>query len=98
MDEEAAGREIAHVATEIALASLLRAVIGEVVFTEDRAEFRRRLAALEAAAVDSLGERKFWEKADDQTNELVKDIAQGFVSKVIASIIHPDDAPGHKRS
>jgi len=56
-------------------------------------EFRRRLAAFEANAVDSLPAEKFWENADDQANDLVKALAQGFITKVIASIIHPDDAP-----
>jgi len=46
MDEEAAGREIDRVATDIALASILRALIDEA--TDDRSEFRRRLAAFEA--------------------------------------------------
>jgi hypothetical protein len=36
MDEEAAGREIDRVATDIALASILRALIGEVFATDDR--------------------------------------------------------------
>ena len=48
MDEEAAGREIDRVATDIALASILRDLIGEVFATDDRSEFRRRLAAFEA--------------------------------------------------
>ena len=94
MDEEAAGREIDRIATDIALASILRALIGEVFATDSRSEFRRRLSTFEANAVDRLPER-FWENADDQTNEIARDVAQAFISKVIGSIIHPDDAPGN---
>ena len=56
-------------------------------------EFRRRLAAFEANAVDSLPAEKFWENADDQANDLVKALAQGFITKVIASVRRATNDP-----
>ena len=90
MDEQQ--RRAHEIAAQIALAELLRTVIAEVFFTADREEFRKRLAHIEALSIDGLARRKLWPKANEETEKYVKAAAEGWISTIIGSILHPDDA------
>jgi hypothetical protein len=78
-------------AMQIATAELLRLVLGEVCFHEDRQEFKKRLSILEDAAVASLNSRTHFQSANAETESYIKDAASGFVTRLIASIKHPTD-------
>lgn len=78
-------------AMQIATAELLRLVIGELCFVDDRQEFKKRLSRLEDAAVTSLHYRTHFKDANAESEAYIKDAASGFVSRLIASIKHPSD-------
>jgi hypothetical protein len=78
-------------AMQIATAELLRLVIGELCFDDNRLKFRTRLAALEDAANKSFHSRRHFPQANDETEEYMKEAACGFVTRLIASIKHPTD-------
>ncbi|MBZ9873495.1 hypothetical protein LB542_21930 [Mesorhizobium sp. BR1-1-9] len=82
------------VAGNLALLELLRIVIGEICFSTDPAEFRRRARAFEEAAVRSLSGRTHFEKANQATETYIKEAACAQVTKIMASIRHPQDAGG----
>ena len=82
------------IAAQTALMVLLRAVIAEAFFHPDRAEFRRRLAALEQSAVDTITNEPLWPGADAVTLDYLRGAASGWISRSIAGILHPQDRAG----
>ncbi len=89
-DEQTARAE--DLAMQIAMAELLRLVLGELAFDEDRKKFRQKLSGLEEAANISLRSRCHFPSANNATEEYVKEAACGYVSRLIGSIKHPEDS------
>lgn len=81
----------ADIATQLALIELVRIAIAEISFTPDRAEFRRRIEAIERTAVDGLTNRRIFPQANDATENLIKEQASTTVTKILTSIRHRDD-------
>lgn len=77
------------IAQQIALAEMVRFVIGEVFFDRDPQVFRRRLAAIDQGLITSLNSRRLWDQASDETEAVIKESASGYVSRLLASIKHP---------
>jgi len=79
------------IAAQIALTEMVRMLISEFLYHPDRDTFRRRLATFEKETAGALAIRKPFPQADDTTNAYIQSAASGFVSKIVASILHSDD-------
>ncbi len=79
-------------AQQIALAELIRLAIGELCFTADRKTFRRRMSVFESTVIDGLNRRRIWKEADGVTEAYIKEAASGYVTRLLASVRHPDDS------
>ncbi|TGR32995.1 MULTISPECIES: hypothetical protein [unclassified Mesorhizobium] len=79
------------IAANLALLELLRLAIGEICYSADPVEFRRRARAFEEAAVTSISGRTNFAKANEATETYVKEAACAQVTKIMASIRHPQD-------
>lgn len=78
------------VAAQIAMMVLLRTVIGEVFFSDNRTVFRQRLSLIEQSAIGALSDQKLWQ-APGVNEPYVREAASAWISRVIASILHPTD-------
>lgn len=78
------------IAIQIAHGELLRLIISEAFHSSDRDEFRRRLCVLEETAVSGLTNRRHFPKADDEADTYIKETASGYVSRLFASILNPE--------
>ncbi|MDX8495894.1 hypothetical protein RFN29_30585 [Mesorhizobium sp. VK22B] len=79
------------IAANLALLELLRIVIGEICYSTDPVEFRRRARVIEEAAVSRLSGRTNFHKANAATETYIKEAACAQVTKIMASIRHPQD-------
>ena len=89
-EQEARALDIAH---SVALAEMLRLVIGEYFFDKDPVRFRQTMARLESAAIESINGRRLFHKANDYSEAFIKESACGYISRFLASIIHPSETP-----
>lgn len=81
-----------NVAAQVALMAVVRAVIGEVFFDRNRLVFRNRLALLESATIDAISAQPMWTGLESNAAAYTQEAACGWVSRVFASIAHPDDS------
>ena len=82
------------IAAQVALMELMRIVIELVCDTPDPEKFKRRLQAIESAAVERLGDGKRWAHLDEPTETRIKEAAIGWVSRILTSIRHEGVTPG----
>lgn len=87
-------KEAEQAAATAALGAIVRTIVGEVFFHDDRAVFRRRLSLLEEATVDALSAQDLWPNQTDAA-AYANEAARGWVSRIFAGIRHPSDAPGN---
>ena len=85
-------RRVQDLAHSLATSELLRFILGEVAFNADPAIFRKRLQGIEESVVTSLGARRHFPSANDYTDNLIKETACGYVTRMIASIRHPTES------
>ncbi len=81
----------ADIAVQIATTEMLRLVINEALYTDDFKEFQRRLTRFEELAVNEIKNRRNFDDANDATESYIREIASGYVSGILSSILHPDD-------
>ncbi|WP_034470708.1 hypothetical protein [Afipia sp. P52-10] len=75
----------------IALVEIVRVVVGEVFFDDDRQVFRRRLAVLEKTSIDSITNRQLWANSIPDQETYIKEAAANYVTSIFSSIRHPND-------
>jgi hypothetical protein len=90
-DDNADMRRVEDLAHSLAISELLRFILGEVAFNADPAVFRGRLQIIEESVVTSLGSRRHHPAANDYTENVIEEMACGYVTRMIASIRHPTD-------
>lgn len=88
MSDITRAHDLAH---QIATSELLRLIISEYAHDPDRDSARRKLAALEAAAIDGLRSRRNFPTANDETETYIVEAASQYVTRLFASILHPSD-------
>ncbi len=90
MDQVQKANEIAH---QIAVGDILRAIIAEMTHDPSRDVTRARLRAMEEQIVAGLEGRRHFSEANDATENYIKEAASGYVTRIFATIKHPDDPP-----
>lgn len=78
------------IAAQIALAEIVRVLVGDLAFHADQAVFAKRIASIEQAVVTGLNSRTLFASADTETETYVKEAACGYVTRLLASVRHPD--------
>jgi hypothetical protein len=89
MDES--NDEISGLAAHYATFELLRLIMGEVFFTPDATEFRRRMQAVENAAVSGVMSSRPIPELDEKTNGAIQELASVVITNIMTSIRHPDE-------
>jgi hypothetical protein len=83
----------ADLAGQIALGEMVRFVIGEIAFDQDADTAKKKLQLAEQSLIASLNSRRIFPNANDFTETTIKELASGYITKMITSIRHPDDEP-----
>ncbi|MFG1267653.1 hypothetical protein V5F40_06785 [Xanthobacter sp. DSM 14520] len=83
------------VAAQIALAEMLRLLLAEVLFDPNAETFRKRLQAFENSAVSSILGRDLGSGMNEYTERLLKELATGWITRLMTSIRHPADSTGN---
>lgn len=74
---------------QLAYLELIRIMMGEILYTKDPEEFRRRVQIVEEAAVNGILERDTVQGCDEATAQAAKETAAMWVSHIMASIRLP---------
>lgn len=79
------------IAAQIAIMELLRVLAGEVCYSDDPAEFKRRLQRIENGTVSAILSRQLFPQANAATESYVKEAAAAWVTSALAGVLHPSD-------
>jgi hypothetical protein len=91
MDKNDSIQRAEDLAHAIATSELLRFLLSRIAFNADVSIFRGNLQHIEDQVVASLGSRRHFPAANDYTDNVIKEMACAYVTRLIASIRHPDD-------
>lgn len=80
-------------AIQIALAEMVRFLIGELCYSSDAAEFKRNMNKAEAVLVGSLSSRTLWDKAKPEDEIYIRETASGYITRLLSTIRHPSETP-----
>ena len=75
-----------EIAGQIAITEILRVLIANLCQATDEATSRANLAKFEELAVNGINSRRHFSEANDETETYIKEVAAGFVSRLVSSV------------
>ena len=81
---------IHDIGVQLAYLELIRIMMGEMLYTKDPDEFRRRVQRVEEAAVNGVLGRNTVEGCDEASAQAAKETAAMWISQIMASIRLPN--------